>query len=96
MIEDAKKDFEEGRLKEAIEKAQKALESCKKITEAPKKPLFSALRKENIMLYLGIAIIAAIAFGVVFNLYKLWRFGKLRKTKFFKSKKPDISRYKWK
>jgi len=89
MIEEAKIQFDKGNVREALEKAQLALEACNNILSGPKKPVFSIFKQENILLYLSIAIILAILFGIAFNIYKWWRFGKLRKPRFFKTKNHD-------
>jgi len=95
MLDEARKLIDEGNAKDGLLKAQEALDACKKILEGPKNPIYSPFQKNNTLLYVGIAIGLAILFGIIFNLYKLWRFGKFKKTKSFKSEKPDLNRFHW-
>lgn len=76
MLEEAKMDLKKGDSRAALEKAQRAIEACKKILETSKRPQRSVFRKDNMVLYLIIAIIIAIAFGIAFNIYKRWKFNK--------------------
>jgi len=74
MIEDAQLDFKEGRTEQAITKANAAVEACKSYLENPLRPIYSQQQKDNILLYLGIGIVAAILFGIIFNIYRYYKF----------------------
>lgn len=76
MIEEAQQEYKNGNTKEALDKANKAIEACKKYLKSPLKPIISQRSYDNIPLYLGIGVIAALAFGIIFNIYKHFRFRK--------------------
>jgi hypothetical protein len=74
MIEDAQADFKAGNTEQAIAKANAAVEACKSYLENPLRPIYSKQAKDNILLYLGIGIVAAILFGIIFNVYRYYKF----------------------
>jgi hypothetical protein len=74
MIIDAQAEFKAGKTEEAIAKANAAVEACKNYLESPLRPIYSKQTKDNILLYLGIGIIAAILFGIIFNVYRYYKF----------------------
>ena len=85
MVEDAKKSLNMGDPKTALETAQKALEACKRILEGPKKPLLSQLTQSKIFFYFIGAVIVAVAVGILFNLYRFWKFRGFRRYASFGS-----------
>jgi hypothetical protein len=74
MLNDAKKQLQQGNVKEALEEAQKALDSCKRIIEGNKKPLISTLQENKVIIYFGICVILALLIGIGYNLYRRWKF----------------------
>jgi len=74
MILEAQEDFRAGRIETAIQKANAAVEACKTYLESPLRPIYSKQQKDNILLYLGIGIAAAIIFGIIFNIYRYYKF----------------------
>jgi hypothetical protein len=85
MINEAKAEFDEGNTQAAIEKAQEALVACKNILDNPKKPIYNKINQNTIITYLGVAILVAILFGAIFNLYKFWKFRMSGEKRFLKS-----------
>jgi hypothetical protein len=74
MIDDAQEEFKSGNAKQAIEKANRAVEACKNYLESPLRPMMSQKGYNKIPIYLGLGIAAAILFGIIFNLYRYYRF----------------------
>jgi hypothetical protein len=85
MINDARAEFDKGNTLAAIEKAQEALAACKNILDNPRKPIYNKINQSTILTYLGVAILVAILFGAIFNLYKFWNFRMSGKKRFLKS-----------
>jgi len=79
MIDEAKRLSDEGRYEKAIAKSQEAVEACKASIEGVQRPISQPKRKFeqwDLLIYLAIAMGAAILLGVLFNLYKTLRFRK--------------------
>ncbi len=77
MVDEAQKLFEQNNLKEAVISANKAIEACKKsISRTQKFELPISIAGLEIPLYLVIATVSAIGFGIIFYLYRVWRFRK--------------------
>lgn len=80
MVDEAKKALEEGKEREAIAKAEAAVEACRQSISGPKKAVFPSFKdlniEKNIIFYLAIGVVAAIIFGIMFNLYKMRKFKK--------------------
>ena len=74
MIADAQSEFNKGNTQLALQKANQAVEACKSYLESPLKPIVTQKQYDKIPLYLGIGITAAILFGIIFNLYRSYRF----------------------
>lgn len=82
MVDEAKKLFDGGNLKEATMVANKAIEACKKSISGPQNFIFPLSNKGiRITFYLIVTTIASIGLGVLFYFYRIWRFRR-RKEKF--------------
>lgn len=83
MVDEAKEEFEKANFKEAITKANSAVEACRELIAGPKKPFYTFPSKQKaILIFLAIGAIAAIIFGIAFSLYKRMMFRKkFRKKK---------------
>jgi len=81
MVNDATESFKQGDFKQAILKANNAVESCRASISGPKKVVYPSLKGKidrDIILYLVVGTIVAIVFAIMFNIYKRFRFRKER------------------
>jgi len=83
MLEDAKVELAAGNLEEANNKAQAAMEACKRTIEGIEKPQAVSQKENKLPFYLAIAAGSAVALGLLFNLYRQIR---LRGWKKFSNK----------
>ena len=74
MLEDAKIALAAGNLEEANNKAQAAMEACKRTIEGIEKPQDAIQKKNNFLYYLMILAGLAIMPGLLFNIYRQIRF----------------------